>query len=209
MTRTIELTHRTAFELIPWYVTGTLDPAEADAVATHAEGCPACRAEIADQRRLAAALADTAFEETLESESWARIADRLDRPRGIFAWPRIDPTAVLRMVAVPAGAVAAGLVVWLALPGGEAPAPGFVTVTTPPAERAEEATAGSLRIRAAAGTDAAAIQARAHALGLRVVEGPSPTGLYRLVATTGDLDRAEAALRDDPGIETVLRRRAR
>jgi hypothetical protein len=51
-----ERQHRRIFELIPWYVNGTLAAAERRSVEEHAAGCPRCQAELADAREMAAAI---------------------------------------------------------------------------------------------------------------------------------------------------------
>src|SRR5262245_164884 len=48
--------HRHVAELLPWYVNGTLESAEHDAVSAHLSGCPACREEAAQCESLAAAV---------------------------------------------------------------------------------------------------------------------------------------------------------
>ena len=52
------LRHQEAWELIPWYVNGTLVEGEAAQVEEHLERCPLCRREVAANRTLAAALAE-------------------------------------------------------------------------------------------------------------------------------------------------------
>lgn len=47
--------HRRTWELIPWYVNDTLDPAERDRVETHLATCAACRAEVELCEKLVAA----------------------------------------------------------------------------------------------------------------------------------------------------------
>ena len=48
--------HRHVAELVPWYVNGTLEGQDRDAVTTHLPGCPACREEVARCQTLAAAI---------------------------------------------------------------------------------------------------------------------------------------------------------
>ena len=48
--------HRHVAELVPWYVNGTLDGRDHDAVTAHLPGCPACREEVARCQTLAAAI---------------------------------------------------------------------------------------------------------------------------------------------------------
>ena len=48
--------HREVQELLPWYVNGTLEGKELESLEPHLADCELCRAEIAQQRRLARAL---------------------------------------------------------------------------------------------------------------------------------------------------------
>lgn len=45
------MNHETAHELLPWLLTGTLDPAERDEVRAHLETCEACRRELDETRQ--------------------------------------------------------------------------------------------------------------------------------------------------------------
>ncbi len=113
---------------------------------------------------------------------------------------RLRPLAL----AVPA-LVAAGLaavVIWPALLGGPAPAPGepgYSTLTS-----GGETGATELRLRlddSAAGMDLSAI---ADGLGLDLAEGPSAGQVYRLTPRPGtNPERAAAALRAVPGVALV------
>ena len=51
--------HRHVAELVPWYVNGTLEGRDRDAVTAHLPGCPACREEVARCQTLAAAVQST------------------------------------------------------------------------------------------------------------------------------------------------------
>ena len=46
--------HRHVAELVLWYVNGTLEGRDRDAVTAHLPGCPACREEVARCQTLAA-----------------------------------------------------------------------------------------------------------------------------------------------------------
>ena len=46
--------HRSAQELLPWFVNGTLAAAEAASVARHLAGCERCRKDAAEQAQLRA-----------------------------------------------------------------------------------------------------------------------------------------------------------
>ncbi len=65
--------HRHVTELLPWYVNGTLEGDDRQAVAAHLSDCPACRDEIAQYQILAAAVQNG------RDAAWAPERDRLER----------------------------------------------------------------------------------------------------------------------------------
>ena len=112
-------------ELIPAYALNTLEPAEAEAVARHLDGCPTCQAELTSYQavvdvlpltapeaepspalkrelmdRLAPAVRDTGPAE-LESESWwQRTAGGLRRWLSGPRWQPVVLTFILALLAV-------------------------------------------------------------------------------------------------------------
>ena len=78
--------HDATRDLLPWYVTDRLDAADTARVETHLVDCPECRADLADERRLARVLAALPVETT---PGWAQLRARLTarppRPAG-KAW---------------------------------------------------------------------------------------------------------------------------
>lgn len=71
--------HRELRELLPWYVTGQLDAAEAARVEAHLDECAECEAEIRFEERLEAEVARLPLD---VEQGWARMRQRLaeDRP---------------------------------------------------------------------------------------------------------------------------------
>jgi hypothetical protein len=67
--------HQEAQALMPWYATGALDDIDRAKVEAHLAACADCRAALAGERRLRAALADLPFE---ADQGWSRLAARLD-----------------------------------------------------------------------------------------------------------------------------------
>lgn len=59
-----ELEHRELQELLPWYVNGTLEPVEREAVERHLKACAACRYELEELRGLQAAVSSAPEAET-------------------------------------------------------------------------------------------------------------------------------------------------
>ena len=87
--------HQGAQLLLPWFVNGTLDAAEAAQVAEHVAQCSACQADVAAQRQLQAVAPDAAPRADVD-RGWAALAARLDagagtsrrRPGPALAWWR-------------------------------------------------------------------------------------------------------------------------
>jgi anti-sigma factor RsiW len=50
--------HEATMLLLPWYVTGAIEPGDRLLVDAHLAGCEECRGELAAERRLRAAVAD-------------------------------------------------------------------------------------------------------------------------------------------------------
>jgi anti-sigma factor RsiW len=71
--------HRELRDLLPWYVTGQLDAAEAARVEAHLDECAECEAEIRFEERLEAEVARLPLD---VEQGWARMRQRLanDRP---------------------------------------------------------------------------------------------------------------------------------
>lgn len=74
--------HQEAEELLPWYATGQLDPAESRRVELHLLSCPECRQQLAFEHRMVARFAEL----TPEIDSgWQRLQNRLEQSDGIAA----------------------------------------------------------------------------------------------------------------------------
>jgi hypothetical protein len=70
------LAHEEIEELLGAYALHALDPDEADVVERHLEGCPRCRAEVADHREVATLLGHSGG--TAPEGLWDRIATQLE-----------------------------------------------------------------------------------------------------------------------------------
>ena len=72
--------HQKAWEILPWYVNGTLEGHEHDFVAHHILRCPSCADEIARCRSIAAAVRSSEEAARMPSpEHLARLMERIDR----------------------------------------------------------------------------------------------------------------------------------
>jgi anti-sigma factor RsiW len=70
--------HHEVWELLPWYVNGTLDDRERASVQAHLMTCAACQAELARCHDLAAAVRALADGWEPSAEHFARVLARLD-----------------------------------------------------------------------------------------------------------------------------------
>ncbi|WP_373635692.1 zf-HC2 domain-containing protein [Yoonia sp. SS1-5] len=163
------------WELIPWYVNGSLPEDEAATVAAHSETCPDCEAEIARQQVLAKKVATTDPFDAPLARSWdslraqieADATARTPQPakRSWFAGLHGGVLALMGTVAVACVLV----VVQVSAPrDGE-----FVTLTSGGSE-----TATQIKLLPAADVDASMLNALLAAQGMTITDGPSETGVY-------------------------------
>jgi anti-sigma factor RsiW len=171
--------HRQAQALLPWYVTGQLEPDEAQRIKAHLDACPVCRVELAAERRLREAIVSAPVE--------AR-EGRAPPPRGrvaVGAWAAAAIAASVAMAAVAslwAPRLPAPHAVYRTLSDPIAPPTGgLVVVFDPTCPEGQMSSA----------------LARAHA---RIVDGPTAQGAYVLRVPPGAREAALAALRRSPGV---------
>jgi len=172
--------HRETRELLPWYVTGRLDPDEAGRVKAHMEVCGACRAELAAERRLReAVLSAPPPEEAIELPPRRRIPV----VAGVVgAMGAIAASLAVAVVSFQPARAPARHQIYRTLGDTSATGVGEVVVVFDPACSTEQ-------MRQAL--------ARAHA---RVVDGPTTTGAYVLRIPRGGRQAAITALRSSPDV---------
>ncbi len=206
-----------AWDLIPWYIKGTLDEKESRLVEARLAEDPALRTELALQRRLADRVASlealdagmeralAATRQRLEDETLSdKQSPAFDFRRTMHRlqeWVRLDLRVIL-----PVGAVAAALTLFVLLPAQQPVEDGaFRTLTTP------SAVIDSAQLRVKVAEDVTELELRRLLVTheLQVIDGPSPTGVYTLeVAPDGDPEAIAANLLAAPEIEFATVRRA-
>lgn len=196
--------HREVQELLPWYVTGQLDPADLAEVEGHLKHCPECRAEIVFQQQLAREVPKLPLD---VEHGWARMRRRLERersPRGLaglgaslggwlggwgpnvgggaVAWPAFALTALLAMVGTALVLPALKPAAYHALGAAPPAVSGNVVVIFRP-DTPEKALRETLRRR-----------------GARLVDGPTAADGYVLNVAPAERTRILAQLRAEPDV---------
>ena len=196
-----------AWDLIPWYLTGTLDAGERRLVEEALAVSPGLRAELAAQRRLAAGVAtletlDVEMERSLMGLRQRIETEKAEEKSGSLISRLLGPLARLAdlrlKLVLPLGAVAASLAVVLVtqapLPPREAH---YHTLTNP----AVTTTGPQLRVKAAEGVPEPDLERLFAAHALRIADGPSASGVYTLeIAAGGDPQAIARELIDAPEI---------
>ena len=204
-----------AWDLIPWYVNGTLDARETAAVEARLAEDPSFRAEVAAERRLAEGVAaldnmDVEMERSLsamrrrieaETPSRTPASEASAIRRAFAALAKLD----LRLL-LPVGAVTAAVAVLLVvLQPAPLPDAEFRTLTDPTAV----SEVPQLRIKVSADATETGLRRLFLEHELRVVDGPSPTGVYTLETAPGaDPQSIAAALLAAPEVEFAAVRQA-
>jgi hypothetical protein len=194
-----ERLHRRVWELLPWYVNGTLPEGERRTVEGHAARCAPCRQELASCRALGEALRQAeAPAPAPHPARLARLMARLDeaetrslrgRLRGLLA---ATPRPVRWAVAAQLAALLLLAAAWVWQARAAEPPALYRTLSdpTPPAASpvADIAgTAGTIRLRVVFAEDATERQIREVLLGVggQLAGGPSPLGAYTVELPAG------------------------
>ena len=202
--------HQDVWEILPWHVNGTLEDAEAAKVDRHLDSCLTCRSELGRQRDLARHIRDNdAIEGVMEAslaKMHARIVEHehgfphsapprrlVDRWLSAALRPfRESPRLVLGLVAAQAVAI---VVMVTAIPlATPALSPYGAPYGTLSQESGLPEGGALLRVVFSPTTEERAMRDLLAAGGLRIVDGPSPTGVYTLSVPTGDGDTVDAEL---------------
>lgn len=205
--------HQETWGLLPWLANGRADDAQRLRAEAHLAGCADCRAELAREQRLAAAMALPGTAGPGLAQGLPKLMQRLDhaervrpqRPRlaaggGRAATIRLSTAALLGGLQLALFAAAAAW--WLRTPAPAAPTGGYQTLTQAPA--ASTPVAPGLRIVFHAGRTIGELQALLAAHGLVVVSGPTEAGAFTLGLAAPqparDLDALATELRRSPAV---------
>lgn len=202
--------HQRINELLPWLVNGTLDSAEAEEVRDHVANCVACRAELKRLGELRSAVhAEGHPGVDLERglQGLRRQVSRDRRPTSGSAAPR-RRWGLVRWVLVGQTAALALAVGLLLAPDhrGAPPSAAFRTLAAPGPTLA--GAGPRLRVLFSEGATEQEIRRLLHEIRGRIVDGPSPMGLYAIElagdpADSASLEELVDSLRDRPGIRFV------
>jgi anti-sigma factor RsiW len=203
-----------ATELIPWYVNGTLEAAEAARLEAHLKGCEACRREYEGQRRLFEAMQTDATLVFAAEPSFRKLMTRIgtheDAGEMAVGVPAtVAPVAATRSVRAPIRAVrwlaAAALIEGLGLGYGAwawhaygAAAPSsYMTLTSPAASYRDTP---RIRIVFRSELSLQDLGVLLHRAGAHIIDGPTESNVYTLGFRSGevkpaDIEQRAAALR--------------
>lgn len=165
------------WEMIPWYVNGTLPNDQVAAFEADARSCPACQAEIARLEALAEEVSHGEQFEEAKARSWATLnaqieaekAARAPKPRGWFSGVNTGA------LGFGGAALAACLVLAFQFSGPSED--GFVTLTSGGDETV-------IMLQPADGLEREVLEALLAEQGLTIAAGPTDAGLYTVTLPT-------------------------
>ena len=186
--------HRQTFDMIPWLVNGRVADDQRRALDEHVRQCAECRAELAEQERVRAAMcADSSRVEYAAGASlqklWTRIASEqseIPARRDIDKVNRNSRSRVMQWLVAAVVVEAIGITILAGLSlqhkndsAGANLQPAYRTVTTTEIVPASAA----LRIVFVPDFTIAQMNGLLHEEHLEIVNGPSPAGVYTLATT--------------------------
>ncbi|MEP5728186.1 MAG: zf-HC2 domain-containing protein [Sulfitobacter sp.] len=169
------------WELIPWYVNGSMPAEEAEAFAQHLETCPDCHAEINRQHMLAKEVATTDPFEVPLAQSWETLRSQITAeskartPQRQSLWRFFEARKGLAALIGSASLACLVLIVQVQNPSDD----GFQTLTTTP-----DSDAPRIKFQVAPGTTDTALEQILAREGVTLASGPTKQGIYTAIVTT-------------------------
>lgn len=199
------MNHRDAWNLIPWLVNGSIEDAGRERLEEHLACCAGCHAELQAQRALFEAMNAGPRVEAMPPASLQKLWSRIDAEpapwtrRPPARQPRRKSPALWQRAAAAAAILLLGVTLFAVLqPGRESSTATYRTVTDP----ATHPPAAAIRAVFAGDMPLAELQGLLQAAGLRIVAGPTASGVYTLQVASGasaapalEVLRAHAAVR--------------
>lgn len=178
--------HENTWELLPWYINGTLEAGERNLVERHLQTCARCQKEYTAQKRLAVAFSEREDFDAVEERNWSLLSEKIAPTQPInLAAERAKRT--FSKLWAPSALMAASLAFIVFVGPNIIPQDNeFRTLTN-----GENVVGEFLRVKAAGDVDEAAMRALFSENDLRLINGPSSTGVYTVQPTSKtDLSRA-------------------
>ncbi|MEM6577262.1 MAG: hypothetical protein AAF678_02105 [Pseudomonadota bacterium] len=189
-------THNDVWDLIPWYVNGTLDPQEQKLVEEQMAQDDAIAREVALQRRMKQAVANVDIGAHQTERSWSQLEDQLSSCHA-WSWMSVPRLQFFVIPAALTAVVALVVAVSYQTPSSNE----FETLTTEdPTSITSEA---NLRIKLAPEADLAHVEDLLRAAGVRQLGPVSETGLIYGFTDVSDLQALASELQNDPTIAFV------
>lgn len=206
--------HQEAWSLLPWLANGRADDAQRRRAEAHLASCASCRAELAREQRLTAAMSVPAVQGPALSQGLTRLMQRLDHAETVAPLHPRAPARAGRSLSIRLSTaallgaaqlalVAAAAAVWLHSLGPTAGRTAdYQTLTQAPVATAPAAP--GLRVVFKRGQSIDELQALLVTHGLTIVSGPTEAGVFTLRPAVPlpapELDALAASLRRSPAI---------
>lgn len=196
-----ETGHGRMKQLLPWYANGTLDATERATVESHLQTCEACRAEVDDLRTVAELLERESADAAAEA-AFVRIRGRLDEPAqrspwgAVRDWLQSRGTPVL-LAAQFVAVIGLSVALWQTDEQTDKLTANYRTLSADGRVASSRIFAKFDPARPEGDVREALLRA-----GTRIVDGPTPEGLYVLEATA-DPARALAALKTERAVTSA------
>ncbi|MDO6590533.1 hypothetical protein DS901_18240 [Loktanella sp. D2R18] len=182
------------WELIPWYVNGSLPQEQAEAVELHGETCPACAAEIGRQRTLAKDVVKVDPFEVPLSRSWETLRAQIEAENWAMT-PKVEKRRFAGLhggIIALIGTVAVACLLVVAMPVQT----DFDMLTSAP-----DTATDVIKLQLAPNMVQAQLEQVLSEFGSTLIAGPSENGVYTItVEGDADLQAVADALMSTPEI---------